>query len=314
VNDLPKFLSAVERAAGLAGPGATVQAIRALAGGTHAHTWLIQTATPELEFILREFPPGDGAAYAETRVLDALDGLDGMAPRLLASGIEGAPTQGSWTLISRLPGTADITPRQPAMLAEQLGRVLARIHATPLAGLAGFQSVFERPGGSFAANGGPAASVVGANWEFLASAPVVLTHYDFWSGNVLWQDGILTGVVDWPGGAVGPRGFDVGWCRLDLYLLYDERIADRFLASYEAASGSVLPDPLLWDLWAAARSHEIVETWVPNYRDLGRTDLTARELRKRHTVWTDYLLENRSDRQVSVLLVRMRVMGTSVCV
>jgi aminoglycoside phosphotransferase (APT) family kinase protein len=207
-----------------------------------------------------------------------------------------APSEGSWTLISRLPGTADIRPRQPALLAEQLGRALARIHATPPDGLAGWHSVFDRPGGSTSAIGGPAASVVAASWQFLTSAPAVLTHYDFWSGNVLWRDGVLTGVVDWPGGAVGPRGFDVGWCRLDLYLLHDERIAGRFLAAYEAASGSALPDPLLWDLWAAARSYETVESWVPNYRDLGRADLTARELRRRHTAWTDDLLQDRCRR------------------
>jgi hypothetical protein len=56
------------------------------------------------------------------------------------------------------------------------------------------------------------------------------------------------------------------------------------------ASESVLPDPVLWDLWAVARSHEMVETWVPNYHDLGRTDLTATELRNRHTSWTEHLL------------------------
>jgi len=42
------------------------------------------------------------------------------------------------------------------------------------------------------------------------STPSVLTHHDFWSGNTLWQRGVLTGVVDWAGAAVGPRGFDVG--------------------------------------------------------------------------------------------------------
>lgn len=61
-----------------------------------------------------------------------------------------------------------------------------------------------------------------------------------------------------------------------------------FPDSYETASRSTLPDPLLWDLWAVALSHENVESWVPNYRDLGRADLTARELRKRHTGWTSY--------------------------
>jgi hypothetical protein len=41
-------------------------------GGTHACTYLIRTADPELEFILREFPPGDDAARNESRVLSAL--------------------------------------------------------------------------------------------------------------------------------------------------------------------------------------------------------------------------------------------------
>jgi len=60
-----------------------------------------------------------------------------------------------------------------------------------------------------------------------------------------------------------------------LYLLYGEHIAGQFLDAYQAASEHALPDPLLWDLWAAARSHHDVENWVPNYRDLGRRDLTA---------------------------------------
>jgi hypothetical protein len=47
-----------------------------------------------------------------------------------------------------------------------------------------------------------------------------------------------------------------------------------------------VPGLRLWDLWAAARSDATVQTWVPNYRDLGRADLTAAELRRRHAAWT----------------------------
>jgi aminoglycoside phosphotransferase (APT) family kinase protein len=287
--DLSPAPAAVERAAGLAGPDAAVLEVRALAGGTHARTYLIRTANPEREFVLREFPPGDDAPGNESRVLSALGGLGGLAPRLLASGAGDASGTGAWTLISRLPGTADITPYLPAAWAGQLGEALARIHATPGQRLGEFQTVSERPGGSLAAVSGLAAGPVRAGWEALASAPAVLTHYDFWSGNTVWEDGILTGVVDWSGGALGPRGFDVGWCRLDLCLLYGEHIAARFLESYQNAS-STLPDLLHWDLWAAARSHADVESWVPNYRDLGRPDLTAPELRKRHTAWTQRLI------------------------
>jgi aminoglycoside phosphotransferase (APT) family kinase protein len=242
-------------------------------------------SNPELEVILREFPPGDAAARHEAQVLAALDGLNGLAPRLLVSD-PGVPPAGPWNLISRLPGAASITPARPRAFAGQLGATLARIHATSSARLGGFPRVFDRPGGSFGALSGPAASLVVASQNLLISTPSVLTHYDFWSGNTLWQNGVLTGVVDWSGGVVGPRGFDVGWCRLDLYLLYGQRIAGYFLESYQAASGTVLPWALAWDLWAAARSHQGVEYWVPNYHDLGRTDLTAKELRKRHTQWT----------------------------
>jgi aminoglycoside phosphotransferase (APT) family kinase protein len=281
----------MDKAARLAGPAAIVQAIQVLTGGTHARTYLIRTGNPQREFVLREFPPGDDAARNESRILAALGGLGGLAPRLLASGT-GDASAGTWSLISRLPGTANIIPRDPAAWAGQLGRALARIHATPMHRLAALQSVTDHPGGSAAAVSGPAASLVTGSWERLTSAPRVLTHYDFWSGNTLWKGDTLTGVVDWSGGGLGPGGFDVGWCRLDLYLLYGEHIAARFLDSYQAASDSAVPDPHLSDLWAVARSCEHVESWVSNYRDLGRADLTADELRSRHTAWTRDLIEH----------------------
>jgi aminoglycoside phosphotransferase (APT) family kinase protein len=291
MHNRPRYRAALARAEVIAGPNATVQETVALAGGTHAVTYLIRTANPELEFILREFAPGDHAAEDESRILAALEGLDGLAPQLLASAGNVSPPEGPWTLISRLPGLADITPADPSGFARQLGETLARIHATTADRLAAFGHVSDRSGGSRAALSGPAASLVAASWQHLAIAPAVLTHYDFWSGNTVWEGGTLTGVVDWSGAALGPAAFDLGWCRLDLYLLYGRRIADTFLKSYRAVSTVACPDPLLSDLWAAARSHDSVESWVPNYRDLGRADLTARVLRERHTAWTQHLLK-----------------------
>ncbi len=119
----------------------------------------------------------------------------------------------------------------------------------------------------------------------------MLTHSDYWSGNVVWRDGALTGIVDWSGGAHGPRGFDVSWCRLDLYLLFGDSVADVFLGAYEDAIGHPLSDIALSDGWALARSYDRVETWTPNYRLLGRADLDERELRRRHSEWTARLLE-----------------------
>jgi aminoglycoside phosphotransferase (APT) family kinase protein len=160
MRDLPGSPAAFGQAAGLAGPDATVQAVRELAGGTHARTWLVRTANPELEVVIREFPAGDGSARREARVLAALDGLDGLAPRLLAGDPGCGDGGGSWVVISRLPGSADITPGQPSSWARQLGAALARIHATSPRRLAGLQRVLDRPSGSSAGLSGPAAGLV----------------------------------------------------------------------------------------------------------------------------------------------------------
>ncbi|TMR02447.1 hypothetical protein ETD83_12395 [Actinomadura soli] len=129
-----------------------------------------------------------------------------------------------------------------------------------------------------------------AHGHRLAEAEQVLTHYDFWSGNVLWDDGALTGVIDWPGASRAPRGFDVGWCRLDLVLLHGPRTVETFTNAYQNAAGRPILDLPLWDVFALTNSHHAVETWPPNYHDLGRTDLTAEDLRERHTAWTDQRL------------------------
>jgi aminoglycoside phosphotransferase (APT) family kinase protein len=290
MRDSSPSTTTLTRVAELAGPHATVAAVRKLAGGSHARTHLIRTVAPEREVVLREFPVGDDAARREVRVLTALDGLGGLAPRLLASDLHSDWSEYPSVVISRLPGSANVRPTDAYAWAAELGRALARIQATDPARLTGFPSLFGRTAGSREALAGPAAEYVAANWDRITESPSVLTHFDFYSGNVVWDGDALTGVVDWCGGLVGPAGFDVGWCRLDLYLLYDDSVADAFLAAYELARGARLDDRLLWDLYALSRSHENVETWTENYAGVGRPDLTGARLRGRHGTWTRRLL------------------------
>ena len=73
-----------------------------------------------------------------------------------------------------------------------------------------------------------------------ASGPLVeekvLVHGDYQHFNVLWLDGQLMGVVDWPNAATGNRGSDVGHCRLNLAVLFDARTAMDYLMTYEDAA------------------------------------------------------------------------------
>ncbi|HEY1570983.1 MAG TPA: aminoglycoside phosphotransferase family protein [Pseudonocardiaceae bacterium] len=284
--------AALAWAARAVGPRATIESVRPLAGGTHAATHLLRTANPACELVLRRFPPGDDAAGLEAAVLTVLDGLDGRAPRLIDVDPSGEQVGEPATLITRIAGRSDIIPADPHAAAAELAMALARVHATPPDRLDSFRD------GVLAAihetgpvrSSAPTAPTLLPHEHHLTRAQPVLTHYDYWTGNVLWQGDTVSGVIDWAGAARAPRGFDVSWCRLDLVLLHDHAVADTFLAAYQHAAGEAVPDVHLWDLFALTNSYEAVETWLPNYHSLGRTDLTAADLRERHTGWADHCL------------------------
>lgn len=282
---------ALEEVRRLAGSSATVLGVTHLAGGQHADTWKVDTENPATSVVVRQFPVGDPAPLQEQRVLRALDGLGGLAPVLLGGDLNGRWSEYPTSLVSWLDGQPDIAPTDPRGWARELGRALAAVHAVPAERLAELPSVFDRGGGSQEILAGSLAPEVRSRWAQVVASPEVLSHGDYWSGNVVWRDGRLTGIVDWSGGARGPRGYDLGWCRLDLVLLYDGQVADEFLAAYEAATGQPVGEVRLWDCWAAARSEDAVGSWVPNYLPLGRADLDEGELRRRHAQWTARLRE-----------------------
>jgi aminoglycoside phosphotransferase (APT) family kinase protein len=268
------------------GPRATIESVRPLAGGTHAATHLLRMANPARDLVLRRFPPGDAAAGLEAAALTALDGLDDWAPRLIDVDPSGEHVGEPATLITRVAGRSDIIPADPHAAAAELARALARVHATPVDRLDSF-----RDGVAVAIHEtGPTRSTLVPDEDRLARQPSVLTHFDYWSGNVLWQRDRISGVIDWAGAARAPRGFDVSWCRLDLVLLHDHSVADSFLGAYQRAAGLVVADVHLWDLFALSNSFDAVESWLPNYHSLGRTDLTGADLRDRHTGWVEHCL------------------------
>jgi aminoglycoside phosphotransferase (APT) family kinase protein len=277
---------ALEEVRRLAGSSAVVLGAARLAGGQHADTWRVDTENPATSVVVRQFPVGDRAPLREQRVLRALDGLGGLAPVLLGGDLNGRWSKYPTSVTSWLDGRPDIAPADPRGWARELGCALAAVHAVATERLADLPTVFDRSGGSEEALAGPLAAEVRSRWSEVVAAPQVLTHCDYWSGNVVWRDGRLTGIVDWSGASRGPRGFDLGWCRLDLVLLFDEQIADDFLAAYEAGSGQAVGETRLWDCWALARSDEMVGSWAPNYLPLGRVDLDEDELRRRHAQWT----------------------------
>jgi aminoglycoside phosphotransferase (APT) family kinase protein len=108
------------------------------------------------------------------------------------------------------------------------------------------------------------------------ASPACFIHRDFHPANILWQNGRLSGVVDWPCACIGAAGFDVAHMRVNLVSLYDCHIADEFLAAYQAANPAFVYYPY-WDLLAIGDFYlagdDAPEPFNP-WLDLGMTHLT----------------------------------------
>ncbi len=71
----------------------------------------------------------------------------------------------------------------------------------------------------------------------LVSGKPVLLHGDYWSGNLLWQNDNLVGVIDWEDFGVGDALADLACARLELLWATDEAVVSRFTEIYLRARG-----------------------------------------------------------------------------
>jgi aminoglycoside phosphotransferase (APT) family kinase protein len=79
------------------------------------------------------------------------------------------------------------------------------------------------------------------------SEGLVFLHRDYHPGNLLWENGALSGIVDWPSSCGGPRGMDVAHARGNLALVDGVGVAEQFLHAYREVVPSYDHDPW-WDI------------------------------------------------------------------
>jgi aminoglycoside phosphotransferase (APT) family kinase protein len=89
-----------------------------------------------------------------------------------------------------------------------------------------------------------------------------LVHLDYWGGNILCEQGKITGVVDWEEASYGDPGVDVAYCLMDLALCGLDHEAEAFLATYTAQTGAPVANLNLWKLAAAARPIYIPKGYI----------------------------------------------------
>ena len=236
------------------GPGTQVVAERRLTGGiaTVAHAVQVEQRGRRRWLVVRRFVDRDDlrpdAVALEARILEALEATDIPAPVVVASDPSGADAGVPALLMEKLPGRIELRPARVPEYAEQMGRMLARIHQGP--------DIDAPPEGIWTWRAKePSWRHDAVLWKEVADVlarrpetPTRFIHGDFQHFNLLWSSGRLRGVVDWSLALRGQTGRDVGHCRLNLACLHGPEIAERVRHVYEAEMGEPL-DPW-WDLFA----------------------------------------------------------------
>jgi Ser/Thr protein kinase RdoA (MazF antagonist) len=93
---------------------------------------------------------------------------------------------------------------------------------------------------------------------------------------VLWNEGRVTGVVDWTYACGGPAAADVAHCRTNLNLLFGLDVADEFARRYGRVA-----DLAWFDLVdAVSMAADDLDVW--RWHDAGRPDLTAELIARSH--------------------------------
>ena len=99
-----------------------------------------------------------------------------------------------------------------------------------------------------------------------APAPAVtraLLHGDFWTGNTLWRDDTIVGVIDWEDTAIGDPHSDVASCGLELLWKYGATEMDAFTEHYRRARPAAI-DPTrlaVWRLYVASTALVSMPNW-----------------------------------------------------
>jgi aminoglycoside phosphotransferase (APT) family kinase protein len=235
------------------GPGSRVRISGPLAGGTSSavHALTIEDASGRAhELVLRRFVRLDwlaeepDLAKREATALRLMSSSPVPTPQLVAASDDAV-------LMTRLPGEIDWDPP-----LRRLAELLPLIHATPVpAGTAlpdyrPYRIRMRRP---------PVWAQHPDAWlrgiELLDGPPPsderLFIHRDFHPGNVLWQDGEVTGLIDWVNASIGSPWADVGHCRVNLASEIGQEGADRFLELYREASGRQDEYHPYWDVSAA---------------------------------------------------------------
>jgi aminoglycoside phosphotransferase (APT) family kinase protein len=273
LDHLPRetVLSLLEKIA----PGSRLRSVELLPGSFSNHTHLVEACLPggeTLKCVVRRYQIfGDydrgEKARREFKAFELMNraGIPSPEPMLLddTGKLLGVPG-----IVTRfVPGKLLLdAPPEPIPWAYKLAVMLARIHSIPLndesrrflldanAEATWFLKRDTAPEYMQSYPGGAELwAALRDCYSSLQPVPPALIHIDYWSGNILWQDGEISAVLDWEEAACGDPVIDVAYARMHMFLMSLPDAADEFLHTYETEIGCRVENLRFWEMAAAVR-------------------------------------------------------------
>ncbi|HKY52476.1 MAG TPA: aminoglycoside phosphotransferase family protein [Candidatus Limnocylindria bacterium] len=250
--------------------------------------------------IYREYPHDRvEAARREFAALTALSRANVLAPRPVLGDPAGDILGDPLIVMTFFHGAPRPPDADAGAWARQMADALADVHDTPLANLppdfrrgespqARVDRILAKPPERTEPLWDSVAAALPSVAAGLRANAPTLIHGDFWFGNTIWDEGRLTGIVDWDGVRIDDPALDVSIARNDIVLFSGSRTADIFLDRYRQRRGA-LAGLRFWDLVACLSPIKWLAHWVEGYQELG-VALPLADARERLAIWVDALV------------------------
>ena len=252
-------------------PGAALRSARRLTGGVSAQVYALEVAHSSgalAQVVVREHSSVESHYTAELEflLLKALHSLDLPVPQPILFDARCTLAATPFVIMAAIPGSSVIPTGEAFEYIDEMARQLFSIHQAPIQNLPTLPSrldplpeVFEYLP-TAAEWGGLKARLRALTDTGFKGAPCLL-HGDYWAQNLLWEQGRITGILDWEDAAIGDPLSDVAGASVELRYLFGREGMQRFIAAYSALS-SVDPTRLaLWQVYVAAAAQHFMSTW-----------------------------------------------------
>jgi aminoglycoside phosphotransferase (APT) family kinase protein len=276
----------------------TIKEAKSLVGGITTSIYRIQTKD-DLTYILRIYDhegmleEEPDIPHHEVAALKAAKEAKLNSPAFICYEPDASVAGYPLLVMEALEGTVNLKPSDMSDWLKQSAEALTAIHRAPIQEFGwNYFRYFDAENTPV-----PLWTRYPQNWqralEILKSpapeTPRCFIHRDFHPANILWQNGQLSGIVDWPNACMGTANFDLAHMRVNLVSLYGIPVADEFLAQYQQLNPDFVYQPY-WDLvgvgdfyLAGDEAPEVYNPWI----DLGMTELTSELMAERAE---DYLI------------------------